>query len=90
MLTVVEAKKNDIESGIGQCMAQMIGARLFNEQAGKRCSEMYGCVTTGETWQFLRLADAVVLIDRTRYYIDNVGTILGILQAIVARPGIPA
>ncbi len=90
VLTLVEAKKNDIESGIGQCMAQMAGARLFNEQSGKSCPQMYGCVTTGETWQFLHLEAMVVGIDRSRYYIDSVGSILGVLQAIVSRPGIPA
>ena len=89
ILTLVEAKKNDIESGIGQCMAQMVGARLFNEQAGKSLPQIFGCVTTGETWQFLRLDGAVVGIDRNRYYIDNVGAILGILQEIVARPAMP-
>jgi hypothetical protein len=89
VLTVLEAKKNDIESGIGQCMAQMAGARLFNERAGKGCPEMYGCVTTGEAWQFLRLEGAVVGIDRLRYYVDNVAAILGVLQAIVSRPGVP-
>ena len=40
------------------------------------------CVTTGETWQFLRLADQVALLNRDRYYLDNVGGILSVLQAI--------
>jgi hypothetical protein len=86
VLTLVEAKKNDIEAGIGPCMAQMVGARLFNEQSGKGRPEMYGCVTTGETWQFLQLEGAIVGIDRRRYYIDNVASILAVLQAIVSRP----
>jgi hypothetical protein len=89
LLTVLEAKKNDIESGIGQCMAQMVGARLFNDRSGKSSTDMYGCVTTGETWHFLRLEGPVVGIDRQRYYIDNVGSILGALQLIVSRPGVP-
>jgi hypothetical protein len=33
IVTIVEAKKNDIEVGLGQCVAQMVGARLFNERA---------------------------------------------------------
>ena len=86
ILTVVEAKKNDVESGIAQCMAQMIGARVFNEKAGKGRPEMFGCVTTGEAWQFLRLEGALVGIDQRRLYIVNVGEILAVLQAIVARP----
>ncbi len=90
VLTVLEAERNDIESGISQCMAQMVGARLFNERSGKSCPEMYGCVTSGETWQFLRLEGAIVGINQVRYYIDNVASILGALQVIVSRPGVPS
>jgi hypothetical protein len=88
LMTLVEAKKNDIESGISQCVAQMVGARLFNERATKSHLEMYGCVTNGETWQFLHLEATVVGIDRTRYYIDNVGVILAVFQGIVSRLGV--
>ena len=63
LVTIVEAKKNDVEGGLGQCVAQMVGARLFNEKAGKT-APIYGCVTTGETWQFLRLEPTAVSIDR--------------------------
>ena len=84
LVTIVEAKKNDVEGGLGQCVAQMVGARLFNEKAGKT-APIYGCVTTGETWQFLRLEPTAVSIDRARYYIDNVGAILAVLQAIIAK-----
>jgi hypothetical protein len=82
VMTVVEAKKNDIEVGLGQCIAQMIAARTFNERAGRAMSPVYGCVTTGETWQFLRLVDQAALLNRDRYYLDNVSKILGVLQAI--------
>jgi hypothetical protein len=81
-VTVVEAKKNDVEAGLGQCIAQMVAARRFNEAAGRTATPVYGCVTTGETWQFLRMADRVALLDRPRYYLDNVSGILGVLQAI--------
>jgi len=82
MIAIVEAKKNDVEGGLGQCIAQMIGARLFNEQAGQNDLTMYGCVTTGEVWQFLRLDGAVASLDRQRYYLDNVEGILGVFLAI--------
>ncbi len=69
----------------------MIAARLFNEQAGKPFRHVFGCVTTGEAWQFLRLEPAAVSIDQTRYYIDSVGKILAVFQAMVdvahPRPG---
>jgi hypothetical protein len=83
LMAIVEAKKNDVESGLGQCVAQLIGARLFNEKTGQRIPAVYGCVTTGEVWQFLRLQDSVAIIDRQRFYLDNLAGILGIFQAIL-------
>jgi hypothetical protein len=82
LITVVEAKKNDIEVGLGQCIAQMVAARLFNQRAGRADSPAYGCVTTGETWQFLRLDGQAALLNRERYYLDNIGTVLGAFVAI--------
>jgi hypothetical protein len=41
LLTIVEAKKNDIEGGLGQCVAQMVGARLFNETAGRASTQVH-------------------------------------------------
>jgi hypothetical protein len=84
--TIVEAKKQDVEAGIGQCVAQLIGARQFNQQEGTLLKAMYGCVTTGELWQFLRLDGSVVEIDSHRYYIDNVGVILAVIQLITTPP----
>ena len=34
LLLVLEAKRGDIELGLGQCVAQLAGARLFNDRAG--------------------------------------------------------
>ena len=85
LVTVVEAKKNDIEAGLGQCVAQMVAARAYNEQEGVVLPALYGCVTTGEAWQFLRLAGNDVTIDRGRLYIDNVGAILATFGTIAAR-----
>ena len=84
--TIVEAKKNDIEAGLGQCVAQMIAARIFNQAAGLGETIIYGCVTTGEVWQFLRLVEDTAAIDRRRYYLDNVEGILAVIQEIVGRP----
>jgi len=90
LVTIVKAKKNDIESGLGQCVAQMVGARLSNEKTGRRSAPVHGCVTTGEAWQFLRLEPAAVSIDRSRYYIDNVGAILAVMLAIIEQSTTPS
>lgn len=76
VMAVVEAKKNDIEGGLGQCVAQMFAAQVYNERAGQPMAAMYGCVTTGEDWQFLGLSAATVTLHRPRLYIDDVGSVL--------------
>ena len=83
LVTVLEAKKGDVEAGLGQCVAQMVAARLFNERAGETIRQVFGCVTTGEVWQFLRLEGSTVTIDRIRLFIDNVGGILTTLQTMI-------
>ena len=83
LVAVVEAKKNDIDLGLGQCTAQMVAAQVYNERSGQPLPAIYGCVTTGEDWQFLRLVGTLVTIDQKRLYIDNVGGILAALQASI-------
>ncbi len=81
--TILEAKQNDVEAGLGPCIAQAEAARWFNEQAGRPPGPVYGCVTTGETWQAVRLLDRAALLDTRRYYLDDVGRILALILAIV-------
>ncbi len=81
---ILEAKKGDVEAGLGQCAAQMVGAQAFNRNEGRAVEPIFGCVTTGEAWQFLKLQESTLWIDRDRYYIQSVAAVLGIFQAIVA------
>jgi hypothetical protein len=85
IVTLVEAKKNDVEAGLGQCIAQMVAAQIFNQSAGRSNFPIFGCVTTGEVWQFLKLQESVVSMDEQRYYLDGVGSILAAIQLIVAQ-----
>jgi hypothetical protein len=85
IVIILEAKRGDIEAGLGQCAAQMVGARLFNQADSGEEKTIFGCVTTGEDWQFLKLVETTLSIDTRRYYINNVGRILGIFQAIMAH-----
>ncbi|NJN68474.1 MAG: hypothetical protein HC884_18065 [Chloroflexaceae bacterium] len=82
IITLVEAKKHDIEAGMGQGAAQMVGAHMFNEREGAEVGAIFGCVTSGETWQFLKLEGSHLLIDRDRYYLDQVGQLLSVFDAI--------
>lgn len=84
LLTVVEAKKNDVDAGLGQCVAQMVAAAVFNDRAGTPKPAVYGCVTTGHAWQFLRLAGPDVTVHVPQLFIDNVGLILAAFGRAVA------
>jgi hypothetical protein len=83
LLTVVEAKKADIDLGLAQCIAQMEGARTFNEKSGVE-RPMFGCVTSGTVWQFLKLVEKVVTIDNTPRFEGDVGGILAALRIILS------
>ncbi len=80
---LVEAKKDDIINAFGQCVAQMLGARIYNQNDGKSIETIYGCVTTGIEWQLLKLENNVITIDTELYTIQNLPKLLGALQAVV-------
>lgn len=82
IMAVVEAKKNDIELGLGQCIAQMAAAKIFNLRRGNDFKEIFGCVTTGETWQFLKLEESIAVVDLNRFFISEAGKILGVFKSI--------
>jgi hypothetical protein len=82
LLTILEAKKGDIESGLGQSIAQTVAARLFNERAGETDRPVFGCVTSGNDWQFFRLDGNEVVLDRKLWFLDQVGGILATFRAI--------
>jgi hypothetical protein len=79
LMVVLEAKKNDIEVGLGQCAAQLLGTRLFNEREGRAVSSVYGCVTTGTSWQFLQLTNNELLIHPEVLPIQELSKILWFL-----------
>jgi hypothetical protein len=84
---IVEAKNENIKGGLGQCVAEMIAAQLFNEREGNAIDTIYGAVTTGEIWKFLKLVGAVASIDLSDYYIvRDVPKILGILWQGIGCP----
>jgi len=84
LVAVVEAKKEDIVGGLGQCVAAMVAARIFNERERSGPHIIYGIVTSGTNWRFLKLQNSIVLIDCIEYYLYQVGQILGILVSTIS------
>ena len=79
VITLTEAKNESIKSGLGQCIAEMVAAQLFNQRSGEQIASIYGAVTTGTDWKFLKLTDSTVYIDKRDFFINEVSRILGIL-----------
>ncbi len=93
VISIVEAKNDNIKSGLAQCAAEMIASGMFNEQKGSQIKTMYGIVTTGSNWRFLKLDDSLY-IDVKEYYIEQLGKIMGIMLQIInseiSKSGSPA
>ncbi len=86
IIALVEAKNENIMSGLGQCIAEMIAAKIFNEKEGNKIPAVYGTVTTGIFWKFLKLIGNRVHIDLKDYSIeDNPERIIGILSSMMEQ-----
>jgi hypothetical protein len=79
VIAIVEAKKENINSGLGQCIAEMLAAQIFNEREGNQIATIYGAVTTGDRWKFLTLEKQAISVETTETLLTNLGKILGIL-----------
>ncbi len=85
VLMMVEAKNDNINEGLGQCMAEMVAAQRFNQQEGNPAHVVYGCVTTGSVWRFLKLENKQIWIDDRQYFIEALEVVLGILVYITTK-----
>ncbi len=83
VMTLVEAKNQDINSGLGQCGAEMVAAQIFNAKSNKSINIIYGCVTTGALWRFLRLENHNLYIDKVELPLEPVERLLGIFLEIM-------
>ena len=79
VIVIVEAKKQNLKGGWGQCIAEMVAAQRFNAANEQPISTIYGSVTSGNLWTFLKLEAQTVTIDLTEYLIPPVEELLGIL-----------
>ena len=83
---LVEAKAENIVAGIPQCLAEMVAAQKFNADAESE-TPIYGAVTSGTAWRFLRLVGTTASVDGVEYPIDQAEKIFGILTQIALGSG---
>ena len=85
VIILVEAKKDDLITGLGQCVAEMIAAQRFNAEKGNDIPCVYGTTTTGVNWLFLKLEGKRLHIDMSTYMLERCDRILGILASMVSQ-----
>ena len=84
-IILVEAKRDSLTDGLGQCVAEMVAAQRFNADAGNDIPCVYGATTSGTEWLFLKLAGQTLSIDLGVYAIAQCDKILGILASMVSQ-----
>ena len=82
IIVMVEAKNDNIKSGIPQCGAEMVAAQRFNQDRANGIEMIYGCISTGTNWKFLKLDNTNFYIDTIEYYIKDPEEIMAVLAAI--------
>ncbi len=85
VVTIVEAKNENLKGGLGQCIASTVAAERFNQREGSPRPVLYGAVTTGSLWRFLQLQGLVVSLDEQEYHIRQPAKLIGILMHILSR-----
>ena len=83
IVTIVEAKKENIIQGFGQCIATMYAATIFNERENNQLPYVYGVVTTGTTWKFIKLSENKAYIDVDEYYLKEIEQLIGLFLSII-------
>jgi len=84
LLCVVEAKKDDFEKGLAQCLVEMKACAWNNEQTGT-VIEVYGIVTNGEVWKFYKLTTIGDVFASLPYALSDKNEILAALEYIFSE-----
>ena len=84
-IILVEAKRDNLTIGLGQCVAEMVAAQRFNAEQGNDISCVYGALTSGIDWIFLKLEEKKLQLDMAAYQIAQCDKILGILAGMAAQ-----
>ena len=84
-IILVEAKRDNLTIGLGQCVAEMVAAQRFNTERGNDIPCVYGATTSGIEWVFLKLEEKKLQLDMAAYTIERCDKILGILASMVSQ-----
>jgi hypothetical protein len=79
LVAVVEAKKNDFDTGWGQCLAELVALQKINNNEN---IVVYGIVTDGERWEFGKLEKDIFFENKTTFTNEDLPYLFGALHFI--------
>ncbi len=82
LLCIVEAKKDDFEQGLAQCVTEMYACLVLNQPSYS--FPVYGIVTNATTWRFYQLSRQECY-ESPAYSETQLADILGILNYLFAN-----
>jgi len=80
-LCIVEAKRDDFEQGLAQCLVVMQACQWQNNQVGRQI-DILGVVTNAREWIFYKLAMTGIVYESRGYISDDTAQTLGALHYI--------
>jgi hypothetical protein len=81
MLCIIEAKKDDFEQGLAQCLVEMQACQWRNRQENQPI-DVLGIVTNGTSWQFYRLSTSNEVFESAAYSTGDMTLLLGRLRHV--------
>jgi hypothetical protein len=83
VFSVVEAKNDNLDDGVPQCVAELYAASIFNARKGTDIPVLYGATTFGFEWKFIRFENMTAIVDTKIYFLNQLPELLGVLQHII-------
>lgn len=81
LLCIIEAKRDDFEKGLAQCLVEMQACQWQNRQA-QRDIDVLGMTTNGTAWQFYKLIVTGEVYESPVYSVGDMNLLLGRLRYI--------
>ena len=80
-LCIVEAKKDDFEQGLAECLVEMQACQWQNRKDDKNI-DIFGVVTNGDGWRFYKLTKDGNVWETLLYGTGNLERVLGLLRYV--------
>jgi hypothetical protein len=66
-----------------ESVGQLVAAELFNDRRNRKIRPMYGCVTTADLWQFLKLQDNELVLHDERLFLSGLDQVTWAIVTIL-------